>query len=320
MFKALAPGVLLTTLVGIVAYLISGLHATLDALVVALLAGMVIRFFFGKLQSFDLIIAYAKDIKDFLIPIGVILFAATINLDKSLSLPGNVYVQTLVSVAVLLVVALLLGKVLKLPRKMNWLTAVGSAICGASAIAITCTAVDANDDDVSNSLIAVTLVGLLAIVLFRFLPFLSMLGDEVYGVLSGATLQQTGIVKMATAGIGSVAKDVALPVKVLRTALLPFIALAFFFAAVKQEGKKKGSVYLLTVLVAFIVILGLTAFSPAFAVITKFAAIKVAATIVFSVAFVNLGMLVDFRTVKIQPIATAFLAWVAAVGVFLVMA
>jgi uncharacterized integral membrane protein (TIGR00698 family) len=319
MFKALAPGVLLTTFLGIVAYLLSGLHEALDALVLALLGGMVIRLLFGKLSSFDMIIAYAKDIKDFLIPIGVILYAATINLGKSLSLPAHVYVQTFVSVAVLLVVALLLGKAFKLPRKMSWLTAVGSGICGASAIAITCTAVDAKDEDISNSLIAITLVGLVAIVLFRLLPFVAMLGDQVFGVLSGATLQQMGIVKIATSGLEA-AKDVALPVKVLRMALIPFVALAFFFVVVKQEGKKKGSTYLLIVLAAFILILGLTAFNPAFAVITKFKWIKIAGTIVFATAFVNLGLLADFKTLKVQPIIVAFLAWVAAVGVFLIMA
>ena len=319
MFKALAPGVLLTTLLGIVAYFVSGLHETLDALVLSLLAGMVLRLLFGRMPAFDIVIAYAKDLKDFLIPIGVILYAATINIQKSMTFAGAVYAQTFVATAVLLIVALLLGRAFGLSKKMNWLTAVGSSICGASAIAITSTAIDAKDEDISNSLIAITLVGLVAVVLFKALPFIQNLGNEMYGILSGATLHQTGIVKIATAGLGTVAKDVALPVKALRTALIPFIALAFFVIAVRQEGKKKGSAYLLAVLVAFIVILGLTAFSPAFAVITKFKAIKVAATIVFATAFVNLGLLVDFKTLKIQPIIVAFLAWVAAVGVFLVM-
>ncbi|HAR39714.1 MAG: hypothetical protein A2X56_04280 [Nitrospirae bacterium GWC2_57_13] len=320
MFKALAPGVLLTTLLGIGAYYLSGIHPTLDALVVALLAGMIIRLLFGKLPFFDMVIAYAKDIKDFLIPVGVILYAATINIKTSLALSGAVYAQTFVAFGVLLVAALLLGRLFKLPQKTNWLTAVGSSICGASAIAITCTAVDAKDEDISNSMIAITLVGLLAVAMFQAIPYFQSLGNEVYGVLSGATLQQTGLVKMATANLGTVSKDIALPVKVLRTALIPFVALAFFFIAAKQNGKKKGSGYLLIVLAAFIVILGLTAFSPAFAVVTKFQAIKVAATIVFATAFVNLGLLCDFKTLKVQPIIVAFLAWAAAVGVFLVMA
>lgn len=320
MLKALAPGILLTTILGVVAYLLSGLHETMDALVLALLGGMIIRAVFAKRAAFDMVIAYAKDIKDFLIPVAVILYAATINVQKSLALAGSVYLQTFAATAVLLIVALLLGRALGLPKKMNWLTAVGSSICGASAIAITSRAVDARDEEISNSLIAITLVGLAAIVLFRVLPFVSMLGQEVYGVLAGATLQQTGIVKIATSGLGAVMKDVALPVKVLRTALIPFIALAFYFLAVRQEGGKKGSSYFLIVLVAFVVILGLTAFSPAVAVITKISWIKAAATIVFATAFVNLGLLCDFKTLKVQPIIVAFVAWAAAVGVFLVMA
>src|SRR3990170_132170 len=110
MFKAMAPGALLTTLLGIVAYFVSGLHEMLDALVLALLAGMVLRLLFGKIPAFDIVIAYAKDLKDFLIPIGVILYAATINIQKSMTFAGAVYAQTFVATAVLLIVGLLLGR------------------------------------------------------------------------------------------------------------------------------------------------------------------------------------------------------------------
>ncbi len=320
MIKVLAPGFLLTVFLGVASFYISTTHDTLDALVVALLAGMLLRLLFGRQKWFVLVVAYAKDLKDVLIPIGVLLYSATININKSLTLSGTAYLHTLISFIVLLGSALILGKLFRLPQKTSWLTAVGSAVCGASAIAITSTAVDAKDEDISNSMIAITLVGLLAVLLYLMpMPFIGGLDKETYAVLSGATLQQTGMVKIATASFGSLAKDVALPVKVLRTALIPFVALFFFYLTVKKEGYKKGRGYFIAVLVAFIAILGLTALSPQFALITHLKGVKIAATIVFATAFANLGLLVDFKTMKVRPVIVALLAWAASVAVFLLM-
>ena len=220
MLKVLAPGILLTTILGIVSYFVARLHMTLDALIIALLSGMIVRLIFGRTKGFDVVIAYAKDFKDFLIPIGVILYAATINVSKTFALSGSVYLRTFVSVAVLLAVALVLGRLLKLPKKTNWLTSIGSGICGASAIAITSTAIDAKEEDISNSLIAIMIAGLAAVGLSLALPFMQNLGSETFAVYSGATLNQTGLVKIATSGLGALQKDIALPVKLLRTALI----------------------------------------------------------------------------------------------------
>lgn len=320
MIKALAPGFLLTVALGVASFFASTMHDTLDALIVALLAGMLVRLLFGAQKWFILVVAYAKDLKDVLIPIGVLLYSATININRSLTLPGTVYVQTLVSFIVLLGVALILGKLFRLPQKTSWLTAVGSAVCGASAIAITSTAIDAKDEDISNSMIAITLVGLLAVVLYQTpLPFFSGLNPETYAVLSGATLQQTGMVKIATSSLGDLAKNIALPVKVLRTASIPFVALAFFYLTVKKEGLIKGRRYFIAVLAAFIVILGLTALSSQFALITHLKGVKIAATIAFATAFANMGLLVDFKAMKLRPVIVALLAWAASVAVFLLM-
>lgn len=319
MVKALAPGFVLTVLLGILSYFISTIHDSLDALVVALILGMMLRLVFGGGPRFSLVVAYAKDIKDVLIPIAVLLYSMTINIKKALTLSASAYMHVLVSLAVLLGVALIFGRLLRLPQKTSWLTAIGSAICGASAIAISSTVVDAKDEDVSNSLVAITLVGLLAVGVYQYLPAVTSLPDDNFAVLSGATLQQTGLVKIATAGLGDIQKNIALPVKVLRTALIPFVALFFFYLTVRREGYKKHTGYLLIVLLAFIIILYLAAFFPAFAVLSKIKWIKVAATLIFSIAFANLGLLVDFRSLKIGPIITALLAWGAALAVFLQM-
>lgn len=318
MIRALAPGFFLTAAIGIGSFFAAGLSDMLDALVVALLVGMIMRLLIGKQKWFFLVIAYAKDLKDFLIPIGVLLYSATINVDRTLKLPIQVHGITLISFIVLLGSALVLGRLFRLPHKTSWLTAVGSAICGASAIAITSSAIDAKDEDVSNSLIAITVVGLIAVILYQLpLSPIRMLNPETYAVFAGATLHQTGMVKIATASIGALAQNIALPVKVIRTTLIPIVALIFLIVTAKREGFQKKRKYFIAVLVAFIVILGLTAWSPQFEFVTHLKAVKVAVTLVFATAFANLGLLVDFKTMKVRPILVALLAWLAAVIVFL---
>lgn len=318
MIRLLAPGFLLTLAMGVGAYFLSSLHSAIDALVVAVLSGMLVRWAFGERSGFSVVVAYAKDLQEFLIPFGVLLYALTIDLQRSLHLPTNVYVALAATMVIFFVVAIAAASVLKVPTKTGWLTAIGSAICGASAICISSRAVDADDDDVSNSMIATMVVGLAAVALYESLPFFYSMESDAFGIFCGATLQQTGLVKTATASLDGSVQGLALSVKALRIALLPFVALVFFFiASHRSSGRRKT--FLIVVFAAFVAIVLLSATMPAVVAFGKAKSVKVLATIVFAVALVNLGLLVDIRRTRLGPVVVAALAWMGAVATFLAM-
>lgn len=107
--------------------------------------------------------------------------------------------------------ALLLGRLLGVGRKLTALLAVGSAICGASAIAATAPALRPRPEETAYALACVALFGLAATILYPWL-LQGWLGDaRLVGLVLGAAVHDTAQVTAAailheqTFGPGAVA-------------------------------------------------------------------------------------------------------------------
>jgi uncharacterized integral membrane protein (TIGR00698 family) len=99
-----------------------------------------------------------------------------------------------------LVVAGWLGRVLRLPRRLGTLIAVGTSICGVSAIGATAAVIDAEEDEVSYAIACVTLFGLLAVFGYPFVAFAACGGDErAAGIFLGTAIHDTA--QVAGAGL-----------------------------------------------------------------------------------------------------------------------
>ncbi len=196
------PGLLVAVLIGAAGY---GLKAATrapiaDPLLLAMIFGIIFRTAIGDSARLKSGFTVAPAI---LIPPGIVFYAAN-NLDfvKFSKVEAGMVALLIMEVLVYFGVILLTGRLLGQKREITYLTATGSAICGASAIVITSSAVKAEPDDISISLLAVTMAALVA--LFILLPFLAILFDInnwAYGLLSGSILQFTGFVKASVAGM-----------------------------------------------------------------------------------------------------------------------
>ena len=144
------PGIVLVFIIGLAAYSLSRLHHSLDALAMAILIGIVIRAIFGTAEWY--LPGVRLGLKIF-IPLGIILYGSNLSFRFSASLPPSVIALTLVSMLIFYIVIILLNKLWKVAPKTGELIADGSAICGASAIAVMSPAVEAEPKDTSISLL-----------------------------------------------------------------------------------------------------------------------------------------------------------------------
>ena len=189
---------LLACVIGVTAYFIKTISGSpiADPLLVAMIIGIVIRAILPRQSGSKLNLTFATML---FIPIGIPFYAVkNLNFVKFAKIETSMLILLVVIMLVYFLVILLLGRVLKLKKEITYLTATGSAICGASAITITAPAVKAKSDDISISLLSVAVAGLVA--LFVILPFCATalgLSNKTYGSLSGAILQFTGFVKAA---------------------------------------------------------------------------------------------------------------------------
>jgi uncharacterized integral membrane protein (TIGR00698 family) len=144
---------------------------------------------------------------------------ALLGLRLSLAAVGSIGLAALpiilACIATALVLVTLVNRVLRLPGRLGTLIAVGTAICGNSAIAATGPAIGAKEDEVSYAVGCVTLFGLLALLFYPFLSQALFAGNpQVAGIFLGAAIHDTAQV----AGAGMLAAQQIGSPEVLETA------------------------------------------------------------------------------------------------------
>jgi uncharacterized integral membrane protein (TIGR00698 family) len=133
------------------------------------------------------------------------------------SLP--VLVGTLLSA---LSMAWLAGRALGLRRDVTTLIGVGTAICGASAIAATDAVIDADEADVSYAVTTIFLFNVVAVIAYPIVGHLAGLSQHAFGLFAGTAVNDTSSVVAATSVYGHQAAAYGLVVKLTRTlAIIP---------------------------------------------------------------------------------------------------
>jgi uncharacterized integral membrane protein (TIGR00698 family) len=127
-----------------------------------------------------------------------------------------------VAIAIGLTVVGLLGRYMKLSRQMSGLIAVGTSICGATAIVATAPLIKANESEVTYSIACITIFGLAAMFFYPILGHYLFANDPALaGLFLGTSIHETA--QVAGAGLmyeaqydAPVALDIATVTKLVR--------------------------------------------------------------------------------------------------------
>jgi uncharacterized integral membrane protein (TIGR00698 family) len=103
-------------------------------------------------------------------------------------------------IAAALVCVTLINRALGLPRRLGTLIAVGTSICGVSAVVATAPVIDAEEDEVSYAVACITLFGLLALFTYPFVAH-TLFGNDprAAGLFLGTAIHDTA--QVAGAGL-----------------------------------------------------------------------------------------------------------------------
>lgn len=130
-----------------------------------------------------------------------------------------------------------LGNLFKLERGTAYLIAVGTAICGGSAIAAVAPAIKANEKQISMALGTVFLLNALALFVFPTVGRILDLSQTQFGLWCAVAIHDTSSVVGAASKYGSEALEVATTVKLTRA--LWIIPISFLSSlAFKSNGTK----------------------------------------------------------------------------------
>jgi uncharacterized integral membrane protein (TIGR00698 family) len=135
-----------------------------------------------------------------LLRFGIVLLGLKLSLAKVGEVGLAALPIILACIAVALVTVTWVNRALGLPRRLGTLIAVGTSICGVSAIVATAPVIQAEDDEVSYAVACVTVFGLMALFCYPFVAH-GLFGDAPVhaGVFLGTAIHDTA--QVAGAGL-----------------------------------------------------------------------------------------------------------------------
>src|SRR5438046_8506084 len=188
----------------------------------AIVLGMVIANTVGVAQIFRPGVATY----DFWLKAGIVLLGARFLLGDVLKLGGVSLTLVAIELTGSIAFMTFLGRAFKLKPKLTSLLAVGSAVCGVSAIIATKGAIEADDEDSSFSIASLLAVGALALFTFPLIGHALHLSDRAYGLWAGLGVDNTAEATAAGALYSDAAGKLAVLVKSTRNAMIGFVVLA----------------------------------------------------------------------------------------------
>jgi len=204
----------------------------------AILIGLAISNTIGVAKIFQAGVATYE----FWLKAGIVVLGSRFLLGDVLKLGGVSLILVAIEILGSLAFMTFLGRLFGLRPKLTTLLAVGSAVCGVSAIIATKGAIDADDEDSSFAIAAILALGALALFTFPLIGHALHLSDQAYGLWAGLAVDNTAEATAAGALYSDAAGKLAVLAKTCRNAMIGFVVLAYaIYWASQGQAKAVGN-------------------------------------------------------------------------------
>ncbi|WP_312649144.1 YeiH family protein [Aminipila sp.] len=248
-------GILLCIAIAVPSWFLGKYFPIIGGPVFSILIGMIITLFLKSKDNFQSGINFtSKKILQY----AVILLGFGLNLSVILSTGKQSLPIIITTISTSLIIAFLLHKAMNISSKISILIGVGSSICGGSAIAATAPVIDADDNEVAQSISVIFLFNVIAALIFPTLGSILGMSTEGFGLFAGTAINDTSSVTAAATAwdgihVGSNALDIATIVKLTRTLAIIPITLALAFLRTRKEKALNSKVNIIKIFPFFII-------------------------------------------------------------------
>lgn len=236
-FTCTAPGLILCVVIAAVATLLGNQAPIVGGPVFAILLGIAVG---NTFRVSDLSRPGISFCGKKVLQLAIIVLGGGLSLLQVYETGARSLAVMLSTLAAALLVAWLLGRLLKVDRKLTSLVGVGTGICGGSAIAAIAPIIDADDDEIAFSISTVFLFNVVAVIIFPLFGHLLGMTDEGFGIWAGTAINDTSSVVAAAYSYSQQAGDVATVTKLARTTMIVPIAIAFAFMVSRRASGDNG--------------------------------------------------------------------------------
>lgn len=236
------PGVLLCLVLSIPAYFLGIWLPVVGGPIFGILLGMVVTLFIKDKTFIQSGMSYtSKKILQY----AVILLGFGMNISAVLEKGAQSLPIILVTIGTALITGFIVSKILKIKKNVGILVSVGSSICGGSAIAAAAPVINAQDDEIAQSISVIFLFNILAALLFPTLGDVLKLSNEGFGIFAGTAVNDTSSVTAAASAWDGIHNSNTLEdatiVKLTRTLAIIPITLVLALIQILQEKNKKNT-------------------------------------------------------------------------------
>lgn len=230
---AVVPGVLLAVAIAAAARLLSPIVRPVPDVVLALVAGIVIR---NSIRT-TRVEPGAKFVLHFVLRGAIVLIGASLTLQSVAARGWSALGLIAGLVAIAFAVGIGLSRLSRLSTTMGILVGAGTAICGATAILVVSPIVRAKASETAYAVATIFTFNLLALVAYPIIGHWLNLGQTSFGTWVGTAVNDTSVVIATGFSYGQAAGGVATITKLTRTLfLLPLVVLIAVLYGLKEDG------------------------------------------------------------------------------------
>lgn len=254
---------------------------------VALVIGIIYAQIFENPYSIQ-----TKKATGLLLKVAVVGLGFGMNVYSAISAGKDGFILTIFSIFLTLGLGFLLGKALKIDKKISYLISSGTAICGGSAIAAVSPVIKADEKQISVALGIVFILNSVALIIFPPIGHALGLSQIDFGLWAAIAIHDTSSVVGAAAKYGDQALEVATTVKLARALwVIPvaFLSMVFF----KNKGGKVKLPYFIGL---FILAMLANSYIPGIQLIGPY--IVEASKAALTLTLFLIGTSLSYRTVK----------------------
>ncbi|NLK88193.1 MAG: YeiH family putative sulfate export transporter [Clostridiaceae bacterium] len=237
--KSIAPGVLLSACVAVIAMFLSSLIPgdIIGAAVMALLVGMALNPVLNRFKRFDTGVSYTGNM---VLRIGIILMGVNLNFAEVLNVGKYSLFVMIFTMAAAFGAGNLIGKVFGMNWKLTNLLSVSTAICGGSAVAAVGPVIKAKDKDVAYAISSTFIFDVLTVVAIPWIGAALGMSDTGYGLWVGTAVNDTSSVVAAGYAFSELAGNTSVIVKLTRTLFIIPYVLIFSVISERLETKPQA--------------------------------------------------------------------------------
>ena len=171
-----------------------------------------------------------------ILQIGIVFLGGSLSIETVYQTNSDYFIWICAFVILSFTAVVFLGRLLGVSKKLSFLLASGTAICGGTAIASVAPSIKAKSEELSTAITIIFLLNAIAVLVFPLSNQYLDLSEVQFGAWAALAIHDTASVVGAASSVGEISVEIAATLKVARTIwIVPLVIFSAWIYRSKNE-------------------------------------------------------------------------------------